>query len=343
MFGIGIIGCGKITQIRHAPEYAENPGCALRAFSDMNAARAKQVAARYGADAHADWRELLKRGDVDCVSVCVMNANHAEVTVAALEAGKHVLCEKPMAVDLASCERMADAARANGRRLLIGHNQRLLRGHQFARDAIARGEIGRVLTFATSFGHAGPDTWSVDSGPGLWFFDPSRAAFGAMFDLGIHKMDLIQFLLADAPKSVWAAIGTLDKRGADGAPIAVEDNAICVLKMRSGAIGTLTASWTYYGREDNCTRVYGSEGQMRIYDDPDFSVVITKKSGEELCCRLDSIQTNVRQNRTGVIDDFIEAVETGRASVNDMENALSSMRSVFACLQSVRELREVEV
>ncbi|NLF28968.1 MAG: Gfo/Idh/MocA family oxidoreductase, partial [Clostridiales bacterium] len=226
---------------------------------------------------------------------------------------------------------------------LIGHNQRLLRGHQFARDALARGEIGRVLTFETHYGHAGPDTWSVDSGPGLWFFDRSRAAFGAMFDLGIHKMDLIQFLLADTPKSVWATTRTLDKKGSDGAMIAVEDNAICVLKMHGGSVGTLTASWTYYGREDNCTRIYGSEGQMRIFDDPDFSVVITKKNGEELCCRLDSIQTNVRQNKTGVIDDFIEAVETGRASVNDMGNAVSSMRSVFACLRSGREGKEIEV
>ena len=343
MLGIGIIGCGKITQVRHAPEYQLNPQCTLRAFADMNYERAQQVAAQYEADAYADWHELLKRSDIDLVSVCVANAYHAEVTIAALEAGKHVLCEKPMATDIASCERMLAVAKANSKRLLIAHNQRLLHGHQLAREAIAHGEIGRVLTFSTCFGHSGPENWSVDKDADLWFFDPAKAAYGVMFDLGIHKMDLIQFLLGDTLQSVQAEIGTFHKKDAQDVPIAVEDNAICLLRMNGGAAGTLTVSWSYYGREDNATRIFGSQGQMRIYDDPDFSVVMIKKNGEEILYRLDQVQTNTDQGETGVIDDFVDAVIKKQPSVNDASHALSSMKSVFACLQAGKKGMKIEV
>ena len=123
------------------------------------------------------------------------NTAHAELTIAALRAGKHVLCEKPMATTLADCEAMAAAARESGRFLMIGQNQRLTKAHQKARQLVADGVLGDILTFRTTFGHGGPETWSVDPGKNTWFFDKSKAAMGAMADLGIHKTDLIQYCL----------------------------------------------------------------------------------------------------------------------------------------------------
>ena len=93
MFGIGIIGCGKIAQVRHIPEYNDNPDAKLVAFYDLNAARAKALAEQYGGRAYESVEALLADPNVDAVSVCSANASHAEITVAALEAGKHVLCE----------------------------------------------------------------------------------------------------------------------------------------------------------------------------------------------------------------------------------------------------------
>ena len=107
MFGIGIIGCGKIAQVRHIPEYNDNPDAKLVAFYDLNAARAKALAEQYGGRAYESVEALLADPNVDAVSVCSANASHAEITVAALEAGKHVLCEKPMATTLAACFRSA--------------------------------------------------------------------------------------------------------------------------------------------------------------------------------------------------------------------------------------------
>ena len=101
MFHIGIIGCGKIAQVRHIPEYADNPDTQLTAFYDLNAARAQELAERYGAKAYDSVEALLADPNVDAVSICSANTSHAQIAVAALEAGKHVLCEKPMATTLA--------------------------------------------------------------------------------------------------------------------------------------------------------------------------------------------------------------------------------------------------
>ena len=129
MFGIGIIGCGKIAQVRHIPEYNDNPDAKLVAFYDLNTARAEALAEQYGGRAYESVEALLADPNVDAVSVCSANASHAEITVAALEAGKHVLCEKPMATTLADCERMVSAAKKSGKRLMIDQNQRLAGAH----------------------------------------------------------------------------------------------------------------------------------------------------------------------------------------------------------------------
>ena len=127
MLKIGIIGCGKITQVRHAPEYAENPDCELAAFYDFIPERAEEMVKEYGGTAYASVEALLDSG-LDAVSVCVANADHAAVTLKALAKGLHVLCEKPMATTLQDCESMAKAAAESGRVLMLGHNQRPQQG-----------------------------------------------------------------------------------------------------------------------------------------------------------------------------------------------------------------------
>ena len=247
MFGIGIIGCGKIAQVRHIPEYAEHKDAKLLGFYDINKERAAALAQQYGGTAYATVEELLANPDIHAVSVCAANFAHAELPIAALNAGKHVLCEKPMAVTLEECEAMVEAAKKNGKFLMIGHNQRLAKAHAVARKLIVDGLIGDIVTFRTTFGHGGPETWSVDPGLNTWFFDKTRAAMGAMADLGIHKTDLIHFLTGQQVVRTTARVTTLDKKDADGNLISVDDNAVCIYELSGGAFGTMTASWTYYG------------------------------------------------------------------------------------------------
>ena len=343
MFGIGIIGCGKIAQVRHIPEYAENKDARLLGFYDINKERAAALAQQYGGTAYETVEELLANPDIAAVSVCAANFAHAELTIAALNAGKHVLCEKPMAITLAECEAMVEAAKKNGKFLMIGHNQRLAKAHAVARKLIVDGLIGDIVTFRTTFGHGGPETWSVDPGLNTWFFDKTRAAMGAMADLGIHKTDLIQFLTGQQVIRTTARVTTLDKKDSNGNLISVDDNAICIYEMSGGAFGTMTASWTYYGAEDNSTVLYGTKGIMRIYDDPAISIKVILADGSKISYDVEAIQTNDNQTKSGVIDLWMESLVNDKAPEISGESALAAMRAVFASIQSSETGKAVDI
>ena len=345
MLKVGIIGCGKITEVRHAPEYAENPNVEIVGFYDYFPEKARAMAEQYGGRAFESMEALLA-SDVDAVSVCVANDSHASASIAALKAGKHVLCEKPMAVTRADCAEMVRGAAETGRTLMIGQNQRFARAPVEARRLIAEGRLGRVLAFHTTFGHPGPEGWTGQKNS--WFFDKKRAAFGALADLGVHKTDLMHYLLGERIVKVSANFTTLDKKYPDGTPIAVDDNAFCIYTTESGAVGTMHVSWTFYGREDNSTRIYGTEGVLRIYDDPEYSLIWEKRDGSVERFALDQMTSNEEQTTggrtsTGVIDAFVDSVLAGRPSPIDGSEAIKAMQVIFAAEQSAIEGRTVEV
>ena len=343
MIKIGILGCGKIAQVRHIPEYAANPDCQLVGFYNPTKSRAEDMAAKYGGLAYDTAEELLANPEIDAVSVCAANYAHAALSIQALKAGKHVLCEKPMATTLADCEAMVECAKKNGKFLMIGHNQRLAKAHMEAKRLIDAGLIGDIITFRTSFGHGGPETWAIKPGKDTWFFDKSKAAMGVMADLGVHKTDLIQYLTGQRVVRTTARLVTLDKRGEDGELIGMDDNAVCIYEMSGGAFGTMTASWTYYGAEDNSTVLYGTKGIMRIYDDPAHSIVVIKADGSRKFYDVEQIQTNDNQTASGVIDEFVAAVSEERPSILDAADVINSMKAVFASIRSAEEGRTVEV
>lgn len=343
MIKIGILGCGKIAQVRHIPEYAENPDVKLAAFYNPSRKRAEEQAEKYGGKVYDTAEELLADKSIDAVSICAANYAHAELSIKAMEAGKHVLCEKPMATTLADCEAMVECAKRTGKFLMIGHNQRLARAHVEAKRLIDQGLIGDIITFRTTFGHGGPETWAINPGKNVWFFDKKKAAMGAMADLGVHKTDLIQFLTGQRVVRTTARLVTLDKRGEDGELIGVDDNAVCIYEMSGGAFGTMTASWTYYGAEDNSTVLYGTKGIMRIYDDPAHSIVVKLSDGEEQVYDVEQIQTNDNQTKSGVIDLWVECLKNNTPPEISGESALYAMRAVFASIESSQTGRAVEI
>ncbi len=343
MFNIGIIGCGKIAQVRHIPEYADNPNVKLSGYFDLNQERAAELAKKYGGKAYATYQDLLADKNIDAVSVCTANSSHAEITIAALKAGKHVLCEKPMATTLSECEAMVKTAKETGKFLMIGHNQRLAKAHVKAKELLKSGLIGEIVSFRTTFGHPGPETWSVDPGKNTWFFDKNRAAMGAMADLGIHKTDLIHFLTDQTIIETSAKLSTIDKRDASGNLIGVDDNAICLYKLSGGATGTMTVSWTYYGAEDNSTVLYGTKGIMRIYDDPTYSIKVFTREGETILFDIDKIQTNDKQTKSGVIDLFVDCLVDNHEPEISAAEVLKSMRVVFASIESSETGRSIAV
>ncbi|MGV2806767.1 gfo/Idh/MocA family oxidoreductase, partial [Clostridium perfringens] len=128
---------------------------------------------------YTDYQELLKNEKLDAVSVCTPHYLHAPMSIAAANAGLHVLVEKPMATTAEEGELMIEAARKNGVYLMVGHNQRLMPPHVKAKEILDSGKLGKVLTFRTSFGHGGPESWSRD-GRDSWVFRKEEAIMGAM-------------------------------------------------------------------------------------------------------------------------------------------------------------------
>lgn len=326
---VGVIGCGSIATIRHLPEYAANPYTELAAVCDVNQERAQQTADLYQTKAYTDYQELFANEDLDIISVCTPNYLHAQISIAGLEAGCNVLCEKPMATSAEDAQMMIEAAKRNGKKLMIAHNQRFVKSHQKAKELIAKGEIGKVVSFRTSFGHPGPENWSVD-GQNSWFFRKHEAYIGAMGDLGVHKADLIRFILGDEVNEVAGFVDTLSKKAAD-----VDDNAVCILRMESGAIGTLAASWSYQ-KEDNSTVIYGEKAVLRLEDHPDYSLTIHYQNGEQIFYDIGGIQTNDTGGQFGsqVIDHFVWCIQNDEQPESHGEDAKKSIEVVLAALES---------
>ena len=329
---VGIIGCGKIAEVRHAPEYHENPHCQLAGYYNHTRERAEALAKQYGGSVYDSVEALLESG-IDAVSVCTSNDSHAAIAIQALRAGKHVLCEKPMAVTLDECEAMVEASRKTGKLLLIALNQRLALAHRKAKEILESGELGEILTFETHFSHPGPEGWTGKANS--WFFDKKVARFGVMADLGVHKTDLLHYLTGKKIVKTMAMLSTVDKRYPDGRPVDVDDNAIALYTLENGAVGTMHVSWTNYGAEDNSTKIYCQGGVLRMYDDPQYSLILERKDGTVVPFRLDQLTSNKDQTgggrtSTGVIDDFAKAAVTGCPSAISGESALHAMKVIFA-------------
>ncbi|OLN22159.1 dehydrogenase [Domibacillus antri] len=336
---VGVIGCGSIAKHRHIPEYAMNENVEIAAFCDVVKERAQGFADQHNAKAYADYKELLKDAEIDAVSVCTPNYLHAPVSIAALESGKHVLCEKPMATSAEEADAMISAAKANGKKLMIAHNQRFVSSHAKARSIIESGTLGKIYSFRTAFGHGGPEKWSAD-GEKSWFFDKERAFIGAMGDLGVHKTDLLRFLIDEEFVEAAAFVEESAKQYST-----VDDSAVCILKSESGIIGTLAASWAYNGGEDNSTVFYAENGMMRLEDDPDYSLIIHYKNGNNERHSLGAIQSNEegKQTNTHVIEQFIHSIlENSEPPVNG-EEGKKSLAVILAALESSEKKQIVRI
>ena len=303
----GVIGCGAIAQRRHLPECVANPDSKLVALADPAADRVAELAARYGATAFTDYKEMLQKAEIDAVVVAGPNSLHAQQAIDSLAAGKHVLCEKPMATTREDARAMIAAANKAGKFLMIGLNQRLMPVHVKAKQILASGSLGKVLSFRTAFKHPGPEGWSVDAGKS-WFFKKAQAFMGVAGDLGVHKADLMRWLLGQEFTEVGGFVSTLDKRDVHGNFVDLDDNAYLTLKTDAGVIGSMILSWTNYGLEENYTVIYCQKGVLALGVDPNYGVVVSYANGDRELHRVGEMASNTRQVASGIIDSFTRSI-----------------------------------
>ncbi|MEX2671593.1 MAG: Gfo/Idh/MocA family oxidoreductase [Phycisphaeraceae bacterium] len=331
----GIIGAGAIAQRRHMPEAHAHAHSTVAAIADPSEGRAEAIAQTYGARPYTDYKAMLQDEDIDAVVVACPNAYHAPMTIAALEAGKHVLCEKPMATTREDARKMIATAERTKRHLMIAMNQRFMPAHITAKRILDSGRLGKVLTFRTAFKHGGPEAWSVD-GSKSWFFDATAAFMGVTGDLGVHKVDLVRWLLGDEFSEVSAAIETLDKTGPDGKPIGLDDNAFLTLRTASNVLGTVNLSWTTYSGEENDTVIYCTNGVLKIGTDPDFAVTVDYRNGDRELHKVGALATNDSQVASGVIDAFTEAIRTDRTPEVDGTEGYRCLNVILTAMESAK-------
>ena len=260
---IGVIGTGKIAQTLHIPNVLFSDRTELVALSNPHPEKMERIIEKFGIEGvstYTDYKDLLKRDDVDAVIIATPNAYHAPITVEALRAGKHVLVEKPMATSSKEALEMLEESKRSGKILMVNHSQRFFPHHMKAKEIIESGMLGEIRLVKTMFGHSGPENWSPSA---RWFFEKDKAMFGALGDLGVHKVDLIRFLTGLEIEECFAMLGTLEKSGN------VEDISSAVLRLSNGALATLDSNWITKGLEENYTVIYGEYGTLKIgYSDP---------------------------------------------------------------------------
>ncbi len=332
---VGIIGCGGIARGRHIPAYLANPHTQLAALYDPAAGRAEELAAEYHAAAYESLEEMLMHPGLEAVSVCTPEQYHHDIVIAALRSGKHVLCEKPMAMNAAQAKEMEQEAERSGKILMISHNQRIYEPHWKAKALLEEGVIGKPLSFRTFLSHSGPEQGVMGEEERASFFDRFEGNGGVMLSVGCHRIDLIDWMFGERITSVMAYLPTLDKRKSDGTLIRDEDTAMVLIRCGSGLSGMLYTGWCTYGCADRETHIFGTEGVMKLFEDP-WSLAVYKKSGEKIYYDLSPWAKKGSEGATAIIDRFITCVTEGKEAFVTAQEGVRCMQVLDAIAESGR-------
>lgn len=247
---IGIIGCGGIANGKHMPSLKKVEGVQMVAFCDIILERANDAKRDFGtqnASVYTDYKELLKNEDIDVIHVCTPNISHAEISIAALRAGNHVMCEKPMAKTAKEAQAMIDAAKETGKKLTIGYQNRFRKDSRYLHTVCEDGELGDIYyAKAKAIRRRAVPTWGV-------FLDEEAQGGGPLIDIGTHALDLTLWMMDNyKPKyvvgnSYHKLSGNENAANAWGAwdpsKFTVEDSAFGFITMENGATIVLEASW----------------------------------------------------------------------------------------------------
>jgi 1,5-anhydro-D-fructose reductase (1,5-anhydro-D-mannitol-forming) len=323
--GWGIVGLGRIAETEIAPAVTAAPNSTLAGVVSRSAAKAREFAERHGAaSAYDDYRALLDDPSVDAVYIATPNALHADQVVAAAEAGKHVLCDKPLATTVADAERAVAACDAAGVRLGITFQTRNHEGMSDIRNLLAAGGIGSVRLV------------QVELGPGRklpqnWRTDPGLAGLGVMNNLGVHAYDLLRYLLG---AEVVEATAVVDVEPG----LEVDTLALALLRFANGALAYVNANQSLPNPQQHLA-VYGTEGTVlgRDVTRPNLtgSISVTGRDGT----------TERTVSSAGAflatLGNFADAVLAGRDPSPSGLDGLRSVEVTAALARSARERRSV--
>jgi len=261
---MGLIGCGEIGRLR-AAAIERTSGVRLAAVSDIDPERAGSIAKPHSASIDRDWRELIRRPELNAVIVSTPPSMHAEMVVAALGAGKHVLCEKPLGRSVEECRIMVEAARTSNRFLATGFNYRFYPSVEKARALLDSGIIGELDHVRSYTGYSAKDHNHA------WLHDAEVMGGGSLRDNGIHLLDLTCYFLGDVAEIQGAASGGIWNFRK------CEDNGYALLRSATGKMASVESSWTEWRGYRFQVELHGNRGCIRISCFPMVTEVVSAK------------------------------------------------------------------
>jgi predicted dehydrogenase len=321
---VGVVGAGLIAGC-HVRAYTRTPDVEVVAVADPHLAKAEELAAGVGATACAGLDEVLGL-DLDVISVCTPPRSHADLTVRALQAGRHVLCEKPMALSLADAQRIRAAAEDSDRVVMIGHVSRFEPDHRAAKDLVESGQVGDVAMMVHSMTTSLPG-WSE----GGWLADPEESG-GPLLDLSAHSFDYLAWIIGSPAVRVHAV--------AADSPVGPSTYGVATVRYANGAMGQVEASWAHPEARGfkAVVEIVGVEGRVSwSYDSINGGALHLADGGVSW---LDPLG---ERGYTAEIGAFVDAVRVGGPSPVPVVDGYAATRTALAALHSVRTGEPVDL
>lgn len=344
---IAVIGVGGISAC-HIGAYLKNENVELYAFCDINEVTLKRKGEKYGVTRlYTDEETMLKElPEIDAVSVCTWNNQHAKCAITALNAGKHVLCEKPMALNAVQAKEMIDASKNSGKKLMIGFVRRFGDDAKAAKRFIDSGNVGDIYYIKASY-------LRRNGNPGGWFCDKKRSGGGPVIDLGVHVIDLARYLMGN-PKPIAVSGATFRKlsgreidekakylsESSNAKDICdVEDSATAIIRFDNGAVMNIDASFCLNVKDDiNSVKLFGTKGGISI--DPEFELS-TQENGYLTDVKLHSAASFGENAFDNEINFFVDAIISDNDISLVAEDGFELMKIIDGIYLSAETNKEV--
>lgn len=334
--GYAVIGTGLVGPT-HARFANQAHGAQLRVVCDLRADRGEPIAEQLGAQWIADYHEVMQRDDVQIVSICLPTALHLEVATAAAEAGKHVLVEKPIELNVDRALELIATCRRHGVKLGAVFNRRFVYGTRRAHDVVHAGEMGRLLVADMSFKSWRPAHYYTDSGwRGTWGMEGGAA----LINQGVHGVDLMTWI-AGPIKRVQGHARHLRHHH-----IEADDTTIAVCEYQSGALGIIECTTSVYPRQLDRIELHGERGTIKLeeYAIAEWQLEGVPRGEPDPAAReLPGADRGTSVGHYLQVQDMIDAVREGRDPVITGEDALHSLAVIEAIYQAERTGGPVDV
>jgi len=340
---VAIVGAGNIAQTAHLPAYQKRTDIEITGIADLNLERAQQAAEKFGIPrAFSSIEEMLENVECDYVDICVWNRSHSSCAIAAARAGKHILCEKPMALNLEHALEMKKEIEKAGVTFMLAVPTRYSGEAQLLREMVDAGKLGDIYYAKTAYVRR-------RGTPVGWFTDTTKSGGGPVIDIGVHCIDRTWFLMGN-PKPVRVsastsyAIGDFKTRGvnrwvaldSDVTAFDTEDSACGVVHFENGAAMMFEVSWAINAPGESYTQICGSKAGARL----DPLTVYGEECGYLSDMKPQADDVNIF---SAEIEHFIDCLRTGKKPASDLDQAVTMQRILQGIYDSARLGKEVEI